>query len=65
MEFGWAEEQASFRLQLQNFLERALPAEWDEIAGHGPENVPMFKDHWRKQVKEETKSGKAETLFPM
>jgi alkylation response protein AidB-like acyl-CoA dehydrogenase len=36
MEFGWAEEQAGFRVQLQNFLDRTLPAEWDAIAGHGP-----------------------------
>jgi len=36
MEFGWAEEQASFRLQLQHFLGGALPAEWDDIAGEGP-----------------------------
>jgi len=35
------------------------------FAGFGPATVEMFRDLWRKQVKEETKTGKAETLFPM
>ncbi len=37
----------------------------NHFAGHGPATVEMFQQLWRRQVKEETKSGKAETLFPM
>jgi hypothetical protein len=34
-------------------------------AGFGPATVEMFQDLWRRQVKEKSKIGKAETLFPM
>jgi uncharacterized protein YecE (DUF72 family) len=37
----------------------------NHFAGFGPATVEMFQELWRRQVKEETKSGKAETLFPM
>jgi len=37
----------------------------NHFAGFGPATVEMFQDLWRRQVKEEPKSGKAETLFPM
>jgi len=37
----------------------------NHYAGFGPMTVEMFQDLWRRQVKEETKQGKAATLFPM
>jgi uncharacterized protein YecE (DUF72 family) len=37
----------------------------NHYAGFGPATVETFHDLWRRQVKEETKRGKAETLFPM
>ncbi len=37
----------------------------NHFAGFGPATVEMFQELWRRRVKEETKSGKAETLFPM
>src|ERR1700674_4069546 len=37
----------------------------NHFAGHGPATVEMFQDLWRRQVKEQSKSGKTETLFPM
>jgi uncharacterized protein YecE (DUF72 family) len=37
----------------------------NHYAGHGPATVEMFQDLWRRTVKEETKQGKAATLFPM
>jgi len=37
----------------------------NHYAGFGPATVEMFQDLWRRQVKEGTKSGKAETLYPM
>jgi hypothetical protein len=35
------------------------------LAGHALATVEMFQELWRRQVQEEMKSGKAETLFPM
>ncbi len=37
----------------------------NHYAGFGPATVEKFQDLWRRQVKEETKQGKAATLFPM
>src|SRR6266550_533153 len=37
----------------------------NHFAGFGPATVEMFQELWRRQVKEETKQGKAATLFPM
>jgi uncharacterized protein YecE (DUF72 family) len=37
----------------------------NHYAGFGPATVEMFQELWRRHVKEETKRGKAETLFPM
>jgi uncharacterized protein YecE (DUF72 family) len=37
----------------------------NHYAGHGPATVEMFQQLWRRQVKEETKCRKADTLFPM
>jgi uncharacterized protein YecE (DUF72 family) len=37
----------------------------NHYAGFGPGTVEMFQDLWRRHVKEETKQGKATTLFPM
>jgi uncharacterized protein YecE (DUF72 family) len=37
----------------------------NHYAGFGPATVEMFQDIWRRQVKEQSKIGKAETLFPM
>jgi uncharacterized protein YecE (DUF72 family) len=37
----------------------------NHYAGFGPATVEMFRELWRKQVKEETKTEKSETLFPM
>jgi hypothetical protein len=37
----------------------------NHYAGHGPATVEILQDIWRRQVKEKTKSGKAETLSPM
>jgi alkylation response protein AidB-like acyl-CoA dehydrogenase len=36
MEFDWSAEDAAFRAELAAFLERALPADWDELAQEGP-----------------------------
>jgi len=37
----------------------------NHYAGFGPATVEMFQELWRRHVKEETKQGKAATLFPM
>jgi uncharacterized protein YecE (DUF72 family) len=37
----------------------------NHYAGHGPATVEMFQDLWRRQVKEQSQSSKAGTLFPM
>jgi uncharacterized protein YecE (DUF72 family) len=37
----------------------------NHYAGFGPATVEMFQKLWRRHVKEETKQGKAATLFPM
>jgi len=37
----------------------------NHYAGFGPATVEMFQELWRRHVKEETKRGKAGTLFPM
>ena len=37
----------------------------NHYAGFGPATVEMLQELWRRQVKEETKQGKAATLFPM
>jgi uncharacterized protein YecE (DUF72 family) len=37
----------------------------NHYAGHGPATVEMFQELWRRHVKEETKSGKTATLFPI
>jgi len=37
----------------------------NHFAGHAPATVEMFQDLWRRQVKEKSNIGKAETLFPM
>ena len=37
----------------------------NHYAGFGAATVEMFQDPWRRQVKEQLKISKAETLFPM
>jgi uncharacterized protein YecE (DUF72 family) len=37
----------------------------NHYAGNGPATVEMFRQLWRRQVKEESKSSKTGTLFPM
>ncbi len=37
----------------------------NHYAGYGPGTVEQFRQLWGRQVKNEAKSGKAETLFPM
>lgn len=37
----------------------------NHYAGYGPGTIEQFRELWRRQAKEETKSGKTETLFPM
>ena len=36
MRFEWTDAQAAFRQKVQAFLRENLPADWDEIARHGP-----------------------------
>ncbi len=36
MEFGWSEEDETFRGELEQFLEETLPANWDELSRDGP-----------------------------
>jgi len=36
VEFEWAEPDAQFRKELQDFLGENLPASWEQIAHHGP-----------------------------
>jgi len=36
MEFGWSEEEKAYRSRVRGILEDNLPANWDEIAVHGP-----------------------------
>jgi len=36
MEFGWSEAQVAYRQQVRELLKATLPADWDEIAVHGP-----------------------------
>lgn len=37
----------------------------NHYAGYGPATVEMFQGLWRRQERDEVKSGKANTLFPM
>jgi uncharacterized protein YecE (DUF72 family) len=37
----------------------------NHYSGYGPGTVELFQDLWRRQVKEQSKIGKTETLFPM
>jgi len=37
----------------------------NHYAGYGPATVEMFQELWRRQVKEDTKQGKAATPFPI
>lgn len=36
MEFGWTEQQQSYRQRIKDFLDKTLPEDWDNIALHGP-----------------------------
>lgn len=36
MEFAWSPEEVAFRRELRAFLDRELPADWEEIAAGGP-----------------------------
>jgi alkylation response protein AidB-like acyl-CoA dehydrogenase len=36
MDFDWTEEDKAFRARVRAFLQRELPANWDEISRHGP-----------------------------
>lgn len=36
MDFDWTEEDRVYRSRVREFLERELPADWDEISRHGP-----------------------------
>ncbi|WP_121062489.1 acyl-CoA dehydrogenase family protein [Chachezhania antarctica] len=36
MDFTWTEDDAAYRARIKDFLARELPANWDEIARHGP-----------------------------
>lgn len=36
MEFGWSEAHEAYRARVVAFLDRTLPADWDQIALHGP-----------------------------
>lgn len=36
MDFRWSEEQSAFRQRVRDFLARELPADWEQVAEHGP-----------------------------
>jgi alkylation response protein AidB-like acyl-CoA dehydrogenase len=36
MDFGWTDEQRAFRERLRTFLAEHLPADWEQLAHHGP-----------------------------
>lgn len=36
MDFTWTEEDAAYRRRIRDFLSRELPADWADIARHGP-----------------------------
>ena len=36
MEFGWSPEQNAYRARIRDVLARELPADWEQIAVHGP-----------------------------
>ena len=36
MEFGWSEQDVEFRRELREFLDRTLPADWEERSKDGP-----------------------------
>jgi len=36
MDFDWTEEDQAYRARVREFLQRELPANWDEISRHGP-----------------------------
>ena len=36
MDFAWSDEDAAFRRELREFLDAALPPDWDELAKDGP-----------------------------
>ncbi len=66
MNFEWTEEEALFRLRLQDFLARNLPADWEAVAGHGPGSAELTEfsrlfcgrladeglltPHWAKEI---------------
>ena len=66
MNFEWTEEEAAFRQRLQDFLARNLPANWEEVAGHGPGSAELtafsrrfcgkladdglLTPHWAKEI---------------
>jgi hypothetical protein len=37
----------------------------NHFAGFGPGTIEQFRELWQRQVKDEMKSRKSETLFPM
>jgi len=39
MNFSWTDEDAAYRARIRDFLRRELPANWAEIARHGPGSV--------------------------
>lgn len=41
MDFNWTSEQDAFRARLQDFLAANLPANWEEVAHHGPGSAEL------------------------
>ena len=41
MTFDWTDEEAAFRQRLQDFLAKNLPANWEDVAGHGPGSAEL------------------------
>ena len=41
MNFHWTDEENAFRERLREFLARNLPANWEDVAGHGPGSAEL------------------------
>jgi alkylation response protein AidB-like acyl-CoA dehydrogenase len=55
MEFGWSEEHEQYRARIRKFLADTLPADWDQIALHGPGSDAQteYSRHFCKLLDEE------------
>jgi alkylation response protein AidB-like acyl-CoA dehydrogenase len=55
MEFGWSDEHEAYRARIVAFLDKTLPANWDQIALHGPGSDAQteYSRHFCKRLAED------------